>query len=125
VSGSAYSSKVLTADLADAVVVLTWQLVGFDSVNPGLVQGAVGEGPIAQFVADGLSGSGVEVQLVPVPSDPRRMTVIAVRDGGQPGRTVVLNGHLHTVGVDEWIDLAQLRRYPMAVAGAAGRFLAG
>jgi acetylornithine deacetylase len=96
----AYSAKVLTADLADAVVDLTRQLVAFDSVNPGLVQGAVGEGPIAQFVAERLSGSGFAVQLVPVPSDPRRMSVIAVRDGDQPGRTVVLNGHLDTVGVD-------------------------
>jgi len=30
---------------------------------------------------------------------------------------------LHAVG--EWIDLAQLRRYPVAVADAVGRFLAG
>ncbi len=89
-----------SSEPADAVVDLTRQLVAFDSVNPGLVQGAVGEGPIAQFVADRLSGSGFEVQLVPAPSDPRRMSVIAVRTGGQPGRTVVLNGHLDTVGVD-------------------------
>jgi acetylornithine deacetylase/succinyl-diaminopimelate desuccinylase-like protein len=61
--------KVATADLADAVVGLTRQLVAFDSVNPGLMQGAEGEGPIAQFVADRLSGSGFEVQLVPVPSE--------------------------------------------------------
>ena len=32
-------------------------------------------------------------------------------------------GGLHAV--DEWVDLAQLRRYPMAIAGAVGRFLAG
>jgi acetylornithine deacetylase len=208
------STNVLTADPADAVVDLTRRLVAFDSVNPGLVPGAVGEGPAARFVADRLSGSGFEVQLVPAPSDPRRMSVIAVRDGGQPGRTVVLNGHLDTVGVDgmtepftaridggrmfgrgtcdmkggvaglvvaaeqlaadgapgrlvlalvadeedaslgaaavlealsisgvpavvcgpaggglhavdEWVDLAQLRRYPVAVASAVGRFLAG
>jgi acetylornithine deacetylase len=91
---------VLTAGFAGAVVDLTRQLVAFDSVNPGLVPGAVGEGPIAQFVADRLSGSGFEVRLVPALSDPRRMSVIAVRDGGRPGRTVVLNGHLDTVGVD-------------------------
>jgi acetylornithine deacetylase len=89
-----------TADPAAAVVDLTRQLVAFDSVNPGLVPGAAGEGLIAQFVADRLSGSGFEVRLAPAPSDPRRMSVIAVRDGGQPGRTVVLNGHLDTVGVD-------------------------
>jgi acetylornithine deacetylase len=91
---------VLTAGFAGAVVDLTRQLVAFDSVNPGLVPGAVGEGPVAQFVADRLSGSGFEVRLVPALSDPRRMSVIAVRDGSRPGRTVVLNGHLDTVGVD-------------------------
>jgi acetylornithine deacetylase len=91
---------VLITDPADAVVGLTRQLVAFDSVNPGLVPGAVGEGPVAEFVADRLSGSGFAVRLVPAPSDPRRVSVIAVWDGGRPGRTVVLNGHLDTVGVD-------------------------
>jgi acetylornithine deacetylase len=95
-----HSTSVLTAEPADAVVDLTRQLVAFDSVNPGLVPGAAGEGPVAEFVADRLSGSGFEVQLVPAPSDPRRMSVIAVRTGAQPGRTVMLNGHLDTVGVD-------------------------
>jgi hypothetical protein len=52
-----YSTSVLTADPGDSVVDLTRQLVAFDSVNPGLVPGAAGEGPIAQFVADRLSGS--------------------------------------------------------------------
>jgi acetylornithine deacetylase len=88
------------ADPSDAVVDLTRQLVAFDSVNPGLVPGAVGEGPVARFLADRLSGSGFEVRLVPAPSDPRRVSVVAVRDGDRPGRTVVLNGHLDTVGVD-------------------------
>lgn len=32
-------------------------------------------------------------------------------------------GGLHAV--DEWVDLAQLRRYPVAVAAAVGRFLSG
>ena len=32
-------------------------------------------------------------------------------------------GGLHAVG--EWVGLAQLRRYPVAVADAVGRFLAG
>ena len=95
---------MLTAGFAGAVVDLTRQLVAFDSVNPGLVPGAVGEGPIAQFVADRLSSSGFEVRLVPAPSDPRRMSVIAVRHGSWPGRTVVLNGHLDTVGVEGMAD---------------------
>ena len=91
---------MLTADLGDAVVDLTRRLVAFDSVNPGLVPGAAGEAPVARFLAGRLAGSGFEVELVPAPADPGRVSVIAVRDSGQPGRTVVLNGHLDTVGVD-------------------------
>jgi multidrug efflux pump subunit AcrA (membrane-fusion protein) len=34
-----------------------------------------------------------------------------------------LAGGLHAV--DEWIDLAQLRPYPMAIADAVGRIMAG
>lgn len=67
---------MLTADPGDAVVELTRHLVAFDSVNPGLVPAAAGEGPVAQFVADRLSGSGFDVRLVPAPSDPRRVSVI-------------------------------------------------
>ena len=92
--------KVAVKDLAGGAVDLARRLVGFDSVNPGLVPGAAGEAAIAEFVADRLSGSGFEVRLVPAPGDPRRMSVIAVRDSGRPGRTVVLNGHLDTVGAD-------------------------
>jgi acetylornithine deacetylase len=95
---------VPTADSADAVIALTRQLVSFDSVNPGLVPGAAGERAIAEFVADRLAGSGFEIRLVPAPSDPRRMSVIATREGSRPGRTVVLNGHLDTVGVDGMAD---------------------
>lgn len=108
---------MLTADPADAVVDLTRQLVAFDSVNPGLVPGAAGEGPVAQFVADRLAGSGFDVQLVPAPSDPRRVSVIAVRDGGRPGRTVVLNGHLDTVGVDGMAEPFSARIDGMRMSG--------
>jgi acetylornithine deacetylase len=90
---------VLTADPGGAAEDLTKRLVGFDSVNPGLVPGAAGERPIAEFLADRLAGSGFGVRLVPAPSDPRRVSVLAVREG-RPGRTVVLNGHLDTVGVE-------------------------
>ena len=90
---------VLTADPGGAAEDLTKRLVGFDSVNPGLVPGAAGEGPIAEFLAGRLAGAGFGVRLVPAPADPRRVSVLAVREGG-PGRTVVLNGHLDTVGVE-------------------------
>ena len=86
---------MLIADPADAVVGLTRQLVAFGSVNPGLVPGAAGAGPVARFVAD----------RVPA-------VVRGPAGGGLPA-------------VDEWVDLAQRRRYPVAVAAAVGPFLAG
>ena len=42
---------------------LVAQLVSIDSVNPGLVNGAPGEGPIAAFVADWCRTAGLEVEL--------------------------------------------------------------
>lgn len=92
----------MTVDNATAhpVVVLAQQLVAIDSVNPGLVAGAAGEVAIAGLVADRLDAAGFAVCHVPAPSDPRRVSVVATYDGPRPGRTVVLNGHLDTVGVE-------------------------
>lgn len=90
----------MTTSDADAVIGLTQQLIGIDSVNPGLVPGAAGEQAIADLLADRLTRAGFDVQLVAPSSDERRVSVIAVCTGPAAGRTVVLNGHLDTVGVD-------------------------
>ncbi|MDR5698944.1 M20/M25/M40 family metallo-hydrolase [Agromyces aerolatus] len=87
--------------LESAVVDLTRALIGIDSVNPRLVPGTVGEAAIAAHLADRLDGAGYAVRLVEAPSDPARVSVVAVRVGSRPGRTVVLNGHLDTVGVED------------------------
>lgn len=83
-----------------AAVDLTATLVAIDSVSPSLVPGAPGEARIASHLADRLEAAGYAVRLVPAPSDPRRISLIAERTGSRPGRTVVLNGHLDTVGVE-------------------------
>jgi acetylornithine deacetylase len=82
-----------------AVVDLTRSLVAIDSVSPSLAPGAPGETEIAAFVADRLSRSGFEVDIVPGP-DERRPSIVGTRQGSRSGRTVVLNGHLDTVGVE-------------------------
>jgi len=79
------------------VAELVAQLVAIDSVNPDLVPGGSGEQAIATFVADWLGHAGLEVTLdEPVPGRPN---VIAVARGTGGGRSLMLNGHLDTVGV--------------------------
>jgi acetylornithine deacetylase len=78
---------------------LTSQLVAIESVNPGLVKGGRGEAQIAAFVADWLSAKGLAVTLVPG-ATPGRPNVVAVARGSGGGRTLMLNGHLDTVGLD-------------------------
>ncbi len=77
-------------------------LVAIDSVNPSLVPGAPGEGQAAECLAAALRESGLDVTLTEVA--PGRPNVVGVLDGAQPGRTLMLCGHLDTVGVDGMED---------------------
>lgn len=76
---------------------LIGDLVAIDSVNPDLVAGGAGEGAVARFIADWLADAGLEVQLDEV--RPGRPNVIAWARGSGGGRTLMLNGHIDTVGV--------------------------
>jgi succinyl-diaminopimelate desuccinylase len=73
------------------------RLVGIDSVNPDLVPGAAGERMIAAWCADWLSLRGFEVHRLE--EHPGRPTIVGVRRGTGGGRSLMLNGHLDTVGV--------------------------
>jgi acetylornithine deacetylase len=76
---------------------LVFQLVATDSVNPDLVPGGAGEQAIATVVASWLGRAGLDVTLdEPVPGRPN---VVAVARGTGGGRSLMLNGHLDTVGV--------------------------
>jgi acetylornithine deacetylase len=73
-------------------------LVGIDSVNPDLVPGGAGEGEIAEFVAGWLREAGLEVEMVePAPGRP---SVVATARGTGGGRSLMLNAHMDTVGVE-------------------------
>lgn len=82
--------------LGDAVE-LTRLLVRQDSRNPSLVAGAPGEGLVARVLAGILREWGFAVELPEVSSG--RPNVIA-RLGPAGGGTLMLNGHLDTVGVE-------------------------
>jgi acetylornithine deacetylase len=80
----------------DDVVALTRHLVAIDATNPSLVPGGAGEAGIARFVVDWLDARGVDARLVG--ADPTRPSVLARRHGTGGGPTLVLAGHLDTVG---------------------------
>jgi acetylornithine deacetylase len=83
---------------AEAVQLLV-ELVGIDSVNPGLVPGAVGEGPIVEHLRVRLERSGFVTTVVPAGGRDGRPSLVAVPPGPGAGPTIVLNGHVDTVGV--------------------------
>jgi acetylornithine deacetylase len=70
-------------------------LVAIDSVNPALVPGGAGEREIASFVAGWSSEHGLEVEIL----GDERPSVVATKRGSGGGRSLLLNGHLDTVGV--------------------------
>ena len=67
-------------------------------MNPSLVPGAAGEGAIALAVAAHMRRLGLDVELQEV--EPGRPNVIGVLDGAAAGPTLMLCGHLDTVGVE-------------------------
>ncbi|HEX6699450.1 MAG TPA: M20/M25/M40 family metallo-hydrolase [Gaiellaceae bacterium] len=97
--------------MADELRELTERLVAIDSVNPSLVEGAAGEAEIARFVASWLEEHGVAVEIDEVA--PGRPNVVGRVRGSGTGRTLLLNGHLDTVGLGD------------SAAGLAPRFDAG
>ncbi|MGW9182189.1 M20/M25/M40 family metallo-hydrolase [Agromyces sp. NPDC055661] len=78
------------------VVALTRELVAVDATNPSLVPGGAGERELAELVAAWLAERGFAVRLVG--ADPTRPSVLARRRGVGGGRTLLLAGHLDTVG---------------------------
>lgn len=76
---------------------LLYDLVSINSINPDLVPGAPGEGEVAHYIAQWLQRAGLEVHLhEPVAGRPN---VVGIARGSGGGRSLLLNGHIDTVGV--------------------------
>src|SRR5512139_433825 len=82
-------------------------LVAINSINPDLVPGSPGEGEIARYIARWLERAGLEVQLVESASG--RPNVVGIARGSGGGKTLLLNGHMDTVGVAGMPDAHQPR----------------
>ena len=81
----------------DTVHRLLRDLVAIDSVNPTLVPGAAGEAAIAARLVQEFAGMGVPADVQE--AAPGRPNVVATLEGRAPGRSLMLCGHLDTVGV--------------------------
>jgi acetylornithine deacetylase len=84
--------------MPDPSITLLRDLVAIDSVNPSLVEGAAGEGAIADAIAGHLRRMGLDVTVQEVV--PGRPNVVGVLQGAEPGRSLMLCGHMDTVGVE-------------------------
>ncbi len=81
--------------MSSPLVDLAAALVAIESVNPALVPGGAGEREIASFVANWCDTRGFEVEVL----GGERPSVVATKRGSGGGSSLLLNGHLDTVGV--------------------------
>ncbi len=73
-------------------------LIRIPSVNPDLVPGGNGEGQIARFLGGYMEAMGLSVRYQEVV--PGRLNAIGVLKGTGGGRSLMLNGHIDTVGTE-------------------------
>ena len=91
------SNSYFDAARAGDPLAIAQALVATPSVNPVLEGGGAGEGAIADLTAGWLREWGLEAEMVE--AAPGRWNVIARLGDPSDGPTVLLNGHLDTVGV--------------------------
>jgi acetylornithine deacetylase len=84
------------------VLPLLTDLVAIDSVNPSLVPGGAGEGEAARHVAAWAREAGLDVETLE--ATPGRPSVVVRACGRGGGRSLLLCGHLDTVGSDGMAD---------------------
>ncbi len=92
--------------MTSPILELTAKLVSIDSTNPSLSSTGAGEVEIAAFVADWCRDQALDVRIIDADGRP---SVVAIARGAGGGRSIILNGHLDTVGVDGMVDPFQPR----------------
>jgi acetylornithine deacetylase len=91
----------LLPDRAFIVRTLT-DLVRINSINPGLASNGPGEAEIAGYIAGAFAAIGLDADTFV--SAPGRTTAVGTLRGTGGGRSLMLNGHADTVGVDGMAD---------------------
>lgn len=88
----------------DAAVDLAVDLVRTPSVNPALSPGAGGERAVVELLSARLSAAGFAVEVLRPRGLPERPSLLAMHPGRGGGRSLLLNGHLDTVGTEGMAD---------------------
>lgn len=88
------------------------KLVKIDSRNPSLCQDGPGEAALGAEIARLLDGIGLQVFTYPLAAN--RVNVVGLLPGAGGGPSLMLNGHMDTVGVEGMAD-------PFSAAIRAGR----
>src|SRR6266550_1876832 len=83
--------------MSDRTIDILRDLIAIDSVNPSLASGGGGEAEIANAIAATLRRGGLDVEIQEVAAG--RSNVIGILEGRQKGRSLMLCGHMDTVGV--------------------------
>ncbi len=81
---------------------LVTDLVAIDSLNPSLVPGGAREGEAARRVVAWAGDAGLDVEVLE--ATPGRPSVVVRAPGRGGGRSLLLCGHLDTVGIDGMAD---------------------
>ena len=81
-----------------AATELLKELVKIDSVNPTLVPGAKGEAEIAEYLVQWLKALGLKAKVDKIENT--RCNAVGTLKGVGGGKSLMLNGHIDTVGYD-------------------------
>lgn len=87
----------LSPETKTALLATLDDLISIPSVNPDLTPGAPGETVIIDYCAQFMRAAGLEVHVQIVA--PGRPNVVGILRGTGGGRSLMLNGHVDTVGV--------------------------
>jgi len=77
---------------------LTQELIQINSINPSLTPNGKGEAEIGTYVSEKLRELGLDVTTKEIA--PGRVNVVGVLKGSGGGRSLLLNAHMDTVGVE-------------------------
>jgi len=83
--------------MSDRTIDILRDLIAIDSVNSSLASSGGGEAEIANAIAATLRQGGLDVEIQEVAAG--RSNVIGILEGRQQGRSLMLCGHMDTVGV--------------------------
>ena len=80
------------------LLALLQEMIRFNTENPVLVPTSTGEGDLARFLGKYMEGFGLKVEYQDLGNN--RVNAIGILKGTGGGKTIMLNGHIDTVGID-------------------------